>query len=189
MPKLLALSVRLDIDHGYCSTAHIIAVPVLVDTDVHNKPGNGCADGEITYGSSYTEDEAWMQDFQCRCQANTEARADGRREFYAWECQYREKFSVELRDAQRMVKVLTKIEKSLEKQAEADGRATCFAEYCFRVAKSLGCKFIVFKNNTERFNGSGYAYYSVKMGGDALDRLRYLESEFVTEKVGELVSA
>jgi hypothetical protein len=173
MPNFAALSVRIDTsDIRY---HHMIATACLVNTDAM-RPEFGCPKGEVDYPWSHDENFGWMDGFRVNSQINSDERKSG---FYGMDCEYRDVYSIGIRKAESMAKWLKKIDKSLEKQQAELGYCRTCAEYIWRVAKACGCKFIVFKNDTERFQRTGWAYNQVSVDGNGLETLRRMEAEYL----------
>jgi hypothetical protein len=88
---------------------------------------------------------------------------------------YLERYSVRLRDAESMVKLLRRIDRAMRKFAESEGYVTDFADYFGRICRALKIKTVVFPR---RILGSSYSEneYDYKSVGDAVNTLRWMES-------------
>ena len=72
---------------------------------------------------------------------------------YAWEVQYMSRYSVDLDEAETMVKTLRLINKRMKAMSTKFGEPKTFAQYCLRVAEAVKAKGFV---NKVSGNGSSY---------------------------------
>jgi len=87
-------------------------------------------DGKLRNGL----DTVW-NDFKFSCQWNNKENASPDRHTYAWRGAYRSCFSVELRDAERMVKHLRKLDKA---DRRASAGPTTFSQWLGEILPKLG---------------------------------------------------
>ena len=122
-----------------------------------------CQHGEIVHASSYGETK-WANELEATAQCNTE---DSK--FYQWRLQYRT-YTVELSEAELMVKTLRSIESKLEKFAALHDYAKDVTEYMFRLALVTKCKYIILEE--PNFSWKFKAYSVDNYGKRAIERLR-----------------
>jgi hypothetical protein len=145
-PALLFQTVSRD---GY---KHVHLTPVYV----HPK------DGKLSH---YREDDtgpgkAWFYNLEISCQTDAEhlrnfAKGDdpyARRISYAWDCEYRNMYSVNAARAGAMHKTLTAIDRKREKIAAEFGNPTTFWQFALHCAKAMGIKSVV-KHDDYGYNG------------------------------------
>lgn len=78
---------------------------------------------------------------------------------YGWRVEYKQPYSVTLRDAETMVKLLRKIDKGLAKLDAKLGRAESFGAYVARVAIVLGVEHFGKKVDANHdYDGTGYRW-------------------------------
>jgi hypothetical protein len=78
------------------------------------------------------------------------------RESYAWHCEYRNAFAVDLARAKRMVKLLSHVERQMTDAEWRLGSPKSFQEYVLRIASILGITaFVVFEREPRGVNDLG----------------------------------
>ncbi len=180
--KTLALSVHIEGDPtSHCNCYHVRLHACCINP-ADNRPDTplGAVWGIDSYGEASKLDGLII---------NSQGGNDSQpRRLYAQQCEYRDVYSVELRDAEKMFCVLRHIEKRLEKRKEEEGHPATFGQYCGRVAKALGIKQILVPKTDE--NGgqvmeqrrNGYKY-DVQSVGRAVENIDHIVSKWA--KCGE----
>ena len=88
-----------------------------------------------------------LNDFACTSQGND---ADEPRRLYGFEIEYRNVFTVDRREAERMAKTLRTIDARMDKVIERFGRPTTFGAYLLRVANAIGATRFIFQNGRSK---------------------------------------
>jgi hypothetical protein len=78
---------------------------------------------------------------------------------YGWEVEYRGRYSIELRDAEAMVKVLRKVDRGLERLKSELGYPETIGAYIARVAKVLGIRTFGFESTDRELWASGEKWH------------------------------
>jgi hypothetical protein len=73
-----------------------------------------------------------------------------------WDVEYRDLYSVELGDLERMVKYLRTVTKKLDRMKDERGYAESFAEHVTRLAEAVGAKTFVWKRDPSARGGWSY---------------------------------
>lgn len=108
----------------------------------------------------------YFADLTVRAQCNTTDAG----EFYGTDVSYSQPYQVKLRDAEKMVKTLRKIEKGLARIEQSDGRPLDFIEYVRRFEKILKIQKVL----GWRAGAGAYRW-------DSVDQVRYNLNSFVSE--------
>lgn len=86
--------------------------------------------------------------------------------WYGFEVEYLQPFRVDLRQAERMVKLLRKVHKTLDRLNEQFGAANDLTTYCARVSQAIGCKTSYrFGRRTEDMRPDGTYYRWLDVDG------------------------
>lgn len=106
--------------------------------------------------------------------------SDGaRRRLYGWEVEYRDVYTVDRREAARMHKTLTAVERKLDALNDRYGRPATFGAYLLRVAAALGATRIVLpKRERESYDRCEPRVLEL---GEAAYRVDQLVEEWVAE--------
>jgi hypothetical protein len=91
-----------------------------------------------------------LQDFGVRAQRDP----GPDRQFYAWRPQYQQPYTVELAEAEVMVKTLRQVERALERKQQADGPARDLATFLIRTAQVFGCRTFATHSTKLRADGT-----------------------------------
>jgi hypothetical protein len=73
-----------------------------------------------------------------------------------WDVEYRDLYSVELGDLERMVKYLRTVTKKLDRMRDERGYSETFAEHVTRLAEAVGAKTFVWKTDPSARGGWSY---------------------------------
>jgi len=105
---------------------------------------------DVVARDTYRDDEAYttafplpdeLRDLCATAQADASDAADNPGRSYGWAVEYRP-YSVSLYDAERMVKVLRRIDASMRRAADKYGDAPTFGAYVARLADALGASIV-----------------------------------------------
>jgi hypothetical protein len=102
--------------------------------------------------------------------------------------EYREVFSVDLGDAERMVKTLRALERKIAKLGEVRGYARSYGEFLGRFAEALGAKGMVFRRNQKHAATTGQTWEWTTVG-DGINKAANLIYQWQREGQPEGVSA
>jgi hypothetical protein len=166
---LPALAVRWEENCGGGGYVHLIARPCLIDTTKHQPPGYAIDPtpdtpyGQLEWPAFGFEEYGWMKDLRVHSQGNN---SDQPRKLYGWDLEYRP-FEVKLSDARIMCKTLERLTKAIEKIEQEWGYTNDLPEFVLRVAKAMKVKYVLFENNYERKERSGYRYQVREPGKEA----------------------
>ena len=116
--------------------------------------------GVCSYG-----DTRHLANLRLRCYQSPE---HPERETYSWYTEYTEAYSIDTSQAESMYKMLSQVDKGLEKARERDGSCTTFGHYVLRVCRALGIQKVIRKN--VHYSGE-YQHLSVAEGQYAVDNL------------------
>lgn len=160
--QAVALYVTYEIMDGYF---HVYASPAVLHGSV------AAHTAKITYPRG--EVNGWyLDDLRIYSQGNDD---DRERRLYAFRAEFK-KFSLELNEAVKCVKTLSRIEKGLNRLTEKRGYAKSFGEYVARVAEVLGAKVVVFPKERRRsYDADDHRYRSL---GDARSHIEHLEEQW-----------
>ena len=88
-----------------------------------------------------------------------------------WRVMYRSPYSVELKEAEKMLSTLKKITKGMEKLYKNFGNAKSFGEYCARVALVIGAKSIIYctENSGWSYGDSKHRFMTIADGVSFID--------------------
>lgn len=142
MTKQLVLKITMSQEYGY---KHIYGHFRYLDSDDASRPQSGCQYGLPDCPNSYGE-QRWACDLIAYSQANADNTIGNK--FYGMGLRYLT-HSVELNDAERMVKTLRGLESKLDKHAEKFGYVENMAEYLYRLAMVSKCKYILIPSESE----------------------------------------
>lgn len=111
-----------------------------------------------------------LGDLQIRCQGNNDDRP---RVLYAWDVEYRDVLSVDLRKSERMTWLLRRIRQSLERAEAKGGLPLTFGQFAGRVAHACQGQFFCMKqdNRHEGYDESDYRLLPLGEGISAIDRI------------------
>jgi hypothetical protein len=122
------------------------------------------ASGELMRG-------LWLKDLEVRSQGEMHATP---RRLYGWSVEYRNVFSVELREAERMAKTLKTIHARMEKADQTYGRPATFGAYLARVAVAIGADTFIRPDGPQRgwsYAENGQRVMSIGDGVYHIDRM------------------
>lgn len=91
-----------------------------------------------------------LQDFGVRAQYDPGTH----RQFYAWRPLYLQPYTVELAEAELIVKTLRHVDRALEKKAQADGPVRDLATFLIRVGQVVGCRTFATRSSQLRADGT-----------------------------------
>ena len=172
----LALLVREIREYGYF---HIRARVVRLTEERGNRDACGW---KVDNFCDWEPKIGCYADLEVNSQGNDE---DGdRRRLYGFDVRYRDVYSLDLYRAEKMVKTLRKVDRSLRKQRDEGGETRNVAVYIGRVARAIGAKHIVFEKDKA---ATGYRY-DVKPLGDGIDGIHWLAEEWIKEGKEESVN-
>lgn len=80
---------------------------------------------------------------------------EGNREPYAFKTEYVSIYSIDLEQAEMMVKTLRKVQKAVDKHIAENGQFKSFGQYAYTVARALGCVGAIFEGNLNRMTRNG----------------------------------
>lgn len=165
-PKELALLLYQEHKDSYF---HIKAYPVWV-TVGDNVPSNT---------SSY--DHPGLSELYVLSQGSDH---DKTRHIYAWEVEYRDTWSVDLRRARAMAHTLAMIERKLSQARDLTGDPSRFSDYLLRVSRALGIKAYLVE---EKHTGCSYSdnTYRRLSAGDAKSTVDWWENSWLEEGKGK----
>ena len=130
----------------------------LANIHPHNsetKAYDNCQYGGVTYGDfapdSFSAVSELLGKLEVYSQGNND---DETRHLYGWQVRMCDIFSLDTDDAKIAFDILTTIDKRVAKEEEKYGRVTSYGQYVGRVARALGCDFILFSPPKGEGNGN-----------------------------------
>lgn len=135
-------------------------------------------DGErFPYGTHDRYDGPMYSGLRARCQGDQSTRLaeDRTQATYGSDVGYSDMHHIDLGDARRMVKMLERIKRGLDKLDTVRGYARSWPQYVGRLAEVLGCAGIVVDRgeNHQRRSGYRYDWMTIGDGVNAADMLIY----------------
>ena len=111
-----------------------------------------------------------LENLEVSCQGNNDDKPHG---VYAWEVKYRDVYSVELAEAERMVWLLKRIDKRLERFGETEGPSLTFGQFAGRIARACEAEFFCLKTDdaTVGYDESEYRLMPLGEGVGTIDHL------------------
>lgn len=129
---------------------HVILRPVVIgptaeerawfDQTIERYPNQTLPLGDTIRNPRAEDGRLDLADLEIYSQGETTANP---RRLYAWECRFRDVFSIDLRRAQRIEKTLTAIDRHFTKTAAKYGHPESYGAFVARAAEAIGADAIV----------------------------------------------
>lgn len=164
MSKNIAILInrRIEKNFNFRNYAHLLASVIYFDKD-SRKPRNwGEYDGK--------KDFEYFHNLFADCQMSAD-----NDHAYGFKVSYHEPFRVDIRNCEKMVKTLRKIEKKINKLNDEFGEPRTFGEYVSRFAKAVGAKTVIFYEDYDNINlsydNNHYREYKVGVATGVIDNM------------------
>ena len=153
-------------------TETISGMPDFLRIVLH--PVKVTADGTIRNFSTGSWDIEPLADFQLSASVDRSVDSSAP---YGWTAEYRNAFSVDLRRAEQMIKLLRKVDRGMEKLRGEWGYPATFPVYVSRVAKIIGATSFGFAVD----KGRGWSYDDGEYRWTDVDGMTYRINDIVRE--------
>lgn len=124
-----------------------------------------------------------MHDFVIRSQASR-----GDRGMYAWQFAIGCYDRIDLSEARRAVRLLTPIDRKMDKMTATEGNAASFGAWCNRVCRAIGVKHVFIETNAETRRATGDNFRKINIG-DAVWSIDRAADELQTKLNPQLLAA
>jgi hypothetical protein len=131
------------------------------------------------------EGKPLLSGLRASCQGDERSQLRPEGAVYGFGVAFKDRYRpIELNDAARMVKTLTRVQKGLEKLSDARGYVKTYGEYLGRLAEVLGCKGIALQREAEyaRQTGNDYEWCSIGEGVNRVNHRIYLWHREVADR-------